>query len=695
LKKMITERRTLMSKNMDRDQDAPIQYEQNMYTRASSPPNGSGNWVRCKLTAELVEDTHPGSGSGGVGIDALVARDREGRPVIWASYLEGTLRNAARRLHGQEAAEAFFGRAGGERQRFVLTSLYTMQTAICRVWRSAARAAFDNRAPREDTLRAIEFVPKGTRFEGLVELPADSIPFLRRLVAEVDAIGYGRAAGAGKVKLTLSEAQLTPQPVGEATSRLLLLLRSVDPISITKTATPTNLLPSFAFVPGRSLLGAMADWLLGENRRSAATLLVSGLVSVSDALPLPDDPTKLGAVKLEAVEVIPAPLSLQSEKPRGTPGNTPWWALPDSPLPRVDQGPIRGGNGEVPRLKRPEPDLFVCRFGSGSAWTAYRPCLRVRLRNGRPNPTQPDPSLFAVEQIAERTLFLAELRGDAAQMAVLGDALRPVLEGYRWLQVGRGGAPLEVVRGEWVAPGRPAEVNAPAYLTLTSDLLVRDELLRWLTVLDAPRMAVIPGWPEGVEAKPVVQESAPMHGFNGTARLWRQPAAAVRRGSVFTVDGVADLVRAAADGRWLGERTHEGFGRFRLDNVLPGVTDGVSTDASEQRQPSPTPDEADDAVAITTRRWFDEHKRLAKTATPSASCPSLSQWFDLVFELERELPDALPSRKDHSTAGKRAWRDGDARAILDEIQKLPNGQRGAHARMFVRWLRAEMRKRES
>ncbi len=39
-------------------------------------------WVRVKLSAELLEDAHPGSGSGGGGIDALVARDRGSRSVI-------------------------------------------------------------------------------------------------------------------------------------------------------------------------------------------------------------------------------------------------------------------------------------------------------------------------------------------------------------------------------------------------------------------------------------------------------------------------------------------------------------------------------------------------------------------------------------------------------------------------------------
>jgi hypothetical protein len=108
---------------------------------------------------------------------------------------------------------------------------------------------------------------------------------------------------------------------------------------------------------------------------------------------------------------------------------------------------------------------------------------------------------------------------------------------------------------------------------------------------------------------------------------------------------------------------------------------------AEELQPALASDEPDDALACTAHRWFDEHKLLANS---SALRPSLSQWFDLVSDLEQELPDALPSRRNPVTAGKRAWRDGDACAVLDEIEKLPAGQRVAHARMFVRWLRAEM-----
>src|SRR5690606_4452434 len=116
-----------------------------------------------------------------------------------------------------------------------------------------------------------------------------------------------------------------------------------------------------------------------------------------------------------------------------------------------------------------------------------------------------------------------------------------------------------------------------ALLTLTSDLLVRDVHLRWRTALDADALKGLLG--DDLQPGNSIQDSVMVHGFNGTSRLWRMPAAAIRRGSVFEVSGagVARLAERAAKNEWLGEHTHEGFGRFRLDAALPGVTSEVGT----------------------------------------------------------------------------------------------------------------------
>lgn len=641
---------------------------------------GTG-WVRRTLTAEFISDAHPGSGSGGGGIDALVARDRHGRPVVWASHIEGVLRDAARRLRGDETAGQFFGRAGGERQRAIFTSLYAKDNPESHIWRSTARQAFDNRAPKDDTLRVIEYVPKGTRLIGEVELPSSQLDTLERLVQEVDALGGGRSTGAGRVALRFSDAVSEPRRAGTATGCLLLLLKNRDPLCITATATPDNLIPSLAFVPGRALLGALAAWLIAEGDRDTAGLLTSGQVSVSDALPLPQAPEAL-----DRMEVSPAPLSLQSEKSKGATGDLPWWAQPATPVQRLDAWEAQE------RLKRPEDDLFIYRGNPSSAWTTFRPARRVRLRNGRADPTQADASLFAIEQIAEHTHFFAELHGSPDDLTRLAGKLAPVLEGRRWLRVGRAGSPVEVARLAWsgasAMPKAQARTQTKVLCTLTSDLLVRDEHLRWRTTLDEAALAEL--LDDEVQLARSVQDSVMIHGFNGTSRLWRMPAAAIRRGSVFEISGkgVARLAERAARGEWLGERTHEGHGRFRIDAVLPGVT-GETAAGSAPALPGDVPEEA---VAAKTQGWFTAHKSLAKPGAGADRKPSLSQWNDLVSDLERDDASAVTSRLHPTTAGGKSWKHGDAVAVLEKLCAVGQQQRALHARLFVRWLRADLRK---
>lgn len=646
----------------------------------------SKEWVRYTLTAEFLSDAHLGSGSGGGGIDALIARDRYGRPVIWASHVEGVLRDAARRLCGDEEAGKFFGRAGGEQQRAVFTSLYARESPESRIWCSTAREAFDNRAPKDDTLRIIEYVPKGTKLVGEVELPTSDLPTLQRLVQEVDALGGGRSTGAGRAKLSLTEITPTTRKTGDATGRLVLLLKNRDPLCITATATPDNLIPSLAFVPGRALLGSIASWLIAEGDRATASLLTSGKVSVSDALPLPQAPTNLSHV-----DVLPAPLSLQSEKPKEAAGDVPWWGQSIKPTKRIDAWSVKE------KLKRPEDDLFVYRASPSEAWTPFKPARRVRLRNGRPDPKQPAASLFAIEQIVEETHFLAELHGSPEDLKTVAEKLGPVLEGRRWLRLGRAGAPIEVAQLAWSKAPATTKATDKALLTLTSDLLVRDEHLRWRTALDEKALSAL----AGVEDITIVtserrglkelQDSVMVHGFNGTSRLWRMPAAAIRRGSVFEVSGagVAKLAERAAKNEWLGERTHEGFGRFRIDSVLPGVSDENPASSA----PTPAADIAEEAIAATTKKWFDDHRALAKPGGGSDRKPSLSQWLDLVGDLERGATSSLSSRLNPTTAGGKSWKHGDAKAILDELNKIEASQRKPYARLFVRWLRAAMREK--
>lgn len=660
----------------------------------------SDNSVQRGLHATLLSDAHLGTGAGAAGIDAIVSRDRAGRPVIWASHLEGVLRDAARRLKGDAEAKRFFGYKGGEQQQAMFTSLYSDSHAEkpAHIWTSTARTSFRNRAPRDGTLRVIEYVPSGTTFTGMVELPANQVPFLERLLQEVDRLGSGRAAGSGRVKIQLlgpvavlggdDEGAQEEQPTASTDkSRLQLLLRNRDPLCITATATPDNLIPTHSFIPGRTLLGSIAAWLISERKRDAATLLTDGAISVTDALPI----TWRSGDRLPA-EAIPVPLALQSEKP--TPQDStdlPWW-YQDVPQVNRQNALAESTDAGQARLKRPEPDLYLYRKNGINRWKSLRPGKRVRLRNGRPDPDQPDPSLFAIEQIAEDTHFIATLAGSPEQLARLLDILSPILTGKRWLRVGRGGAPVEVVGHSWKQTATAAPADGSGYLLLTSDLMARDEMLRWLAELDTAELEKLTGIADLTVTRSL-QESVKIRGFNGTSRLWRMPAVAIRRGSVYRLEGkgVKLLAERANRGEWLGERTHEGFGRFMVCAELPGITTlSKSKAVGKTERPDPTDTDEEDAAQQAKKRW-DTVKKLLKNDSPS-----LSQWFDLVNDLEGRVSDALTSRLNPTKAGKQRWKNDGAQDVLNWLKALPADQHARYAQYFVRWLRAaERSKRRS
>jgi hypothetical protein len=97
----------------------------------------------------------------------------------------------------------------------------------------------------------------------------------------------------------------------------------------------------------------------------------------------------------------------------------------------------------------------------------------------------------------------------------------------------------------------------------------------------------------------------------------------------------------------------------------------------------------EDAAAATTRGWLNTHRALAKAGGSSDRRPSLSQWFDLVNALKRNDADALNSRKHPNTDGGKNWSHKDAKEILGHLETVDDP--ALHARLFVRWLRAEIR----
>jgi len=96
-----------------------------------------------------------------------------------------------------ESETVEFKRSTAELKRVAYTSLYAEANPEARIWWSIAWEDFDSRATKDDTLRVLEYVPKGTKLVGEVELPASQLDTLKRLAQEVDALGGGRSTGGG------------------------------------------------------------------------------------------------------------------------------------------------------------------------------------------------------------------------------------------------------------------------------------------------------------------------------------------------------------------------------------------------------------------------------------------------------------------------------------------------------------------
>lgn len=629
-------------------------------TEAPHPQSTAGT-SRLNLTCELQEDAHLGSGLGTGDIDALVALDRDGRPVIRRTHLTGLLRKLSLRLLAKERTEELFGAAGGRNRTVHFTSLVAEGNPTMRVWRSSKRVSFDNRAPKEDFLRSVERVAAGTKFSGQVQLSRADEADVKKLLSLLREIGSRRSAGWGRISLTVQSRSLRPTTATvqfEPKTRLRILFKSLDPACFPDTAIPVNVIPTLPYIPGSTLRGAFAAWLLRQVDKGAAQDFVNQ-VSIGDANPLPDKPKHA----LAEADVLPAPLALRTRKRSALGNGMPWWAYEQGDSQWLD-----GTSGSAPDLKRPPKDMFVYRHSSRSGWTSFRPDIRIRLRNGRDDASAVDTALFSIEEISERTYFLAEVREVSEKRF---SDLEPLLTGTEWLLLGKSGTPFVVEAVEWSDPD-PITIQNDCYLILESNTLLRDDRLGWRTSLDG-KVRINN---HVVHLTALAEDIMEVSGFNGTSRLWRPSCVAIRRGSTYRVgaDAVKILVEASQHGVSLGERSNEGYGRWRLVSLLPGVTETDTRPVTRAVYPG-RPDSAHEAIAGRAKELAEKH--------PKSGGPSVSQWYTLLSEMKNDATGPIQARLNPQTLGSQSF--ATVREILAELQSDP--ERRTTLAFVIDWLR--------
>lgn len=574
-----------------------------------------------RLTVTALEDLHTGTGTGQGDIDALIIRDRNGYPVIRASHFTGLLRQAGEELIkrstlNKEELAALLGKEGNQKGALRMTSLYTERENCTLVWGSSMRTP-GKRQPETDTLRYIEHVAAGTRFEATLRLPCEYLPLLERLLRRIDRIGGSRNRGSGLVTLDWQsidvnkelpwkkQAAMTQATSGNGQPRLRLMLRNLEPLCLPATGHPGNLIRSQSFIRGQALRGAFIVWALLQGKTAPEN------VSFGDALPL------LGNCAAETL--LPIPLSILTPKPEGSSSKLPWWAAGGTSDEAFDS--LGGMLDPDEKAKRPGTHEYLCRLEQNSEWLHYAPILNVRLRNQSADDSTQKTELFSLEEIAEETCFQVELRFNTAEATEeFKKTFSTLLHSKDWLTIGRGGQPV-VVDAFWPVEATDQlkedfEAKDNWTLTLTSDAIVRGRHLGFLDNLDILTLceqAGIKSHQDWIIEKCTTETDA-IYGFNAASGLHRAAALAIRRGSCWLIKGqnshmLADIL-TNKDKAALGERTCEGFGRFVID-VQP--IKALRKPQQNTKKPSANPQEALLAAA----------KALADL--PGANQPSASQ----------------------------------------------------------------------
>ena len=605
---------------------------------------------RLTLTIEALEDLHIGTGTGFGDIDSLQARDRRGWPVIPASHIKGLLREAAcewRRLDQtaltREDIDTLFGRQGSGQGCLQLTSAYLpdeskypLKTLL---WGST-QISQQTGAAQDQSLRYIEYVPAGSQFKLHAYLSGKDdgrVELLKAIIARCSRLGGGRNRGHGQVRWSLDDpqspntVQLT-KPKEQSPVRLRLLLRNLDPICLARTGHPGNLISSESFIRGRGLRGAFVAACLALDEPEWAQHLLSPKMSWGDALPLPVDNL---TDDLKTADVLPIPLSIGTRKTKAPISDLPWWASTQPQIylgdrDEVDQITLKDDKRPTEKLKRPTSGEFLFQAKRDARWQRYKPQLMERLHTRVPSEdNEHEQALFSTEEIAERTLFLADLLiNDGEQVDTLDKVLRK-LENH-WLRIGRGGHPLVVVAAEWLPlPEHGNTPDAGFTLLLESDLIARDKAGNFHNRLSADMLVELAGLsdeikPTQVKTEKTISEGIDLFGFNAATGLPRMAQHAIKAGSVVRVEGaeIKKLYQALSKRLVLGECPEEGFGRFRMSRLPQPIS--PQTAQADNKKGTKSPEEL---LCEKAHEWADNFGK-------KLFAPSPSQWGDFRGRLQ-------------------------------------------------------------
>ncbi len=632
------------------------------------------NYKQFELTLTLLDDLHTGSGLGDHQVDAFQARDRHGYPVISRQHFKGVLNTLAQewlklKLNKpdkkpasdisvqQDATRAaithLFNDNEGEKHQvhLVFGSFYLDSFAPLAeetpyiIWSSSARGKEHpreetdstndnlalkhkialNRAPKDKTLRSVEYVKAGAQFTSTLTLFApqtsleDYSSVLEELLKRVTRLGAKRHRGAGGVTLDVTDITQNGQqsrlednqasrlesephtpsssnlsPVSNASSTLKITLKNTEPLRLPDTQQPGNIIPTQTYIASNKLRGALANTakLLGKQSLFDALVQapnVTQSISISAAYPKPN---------ANSGSTFPWPQNMQQAKSEALKNELPWWVTGPEKAIRDAFFPNESARKDFKRNKSPSYvtlndaqnlDNLKKDSQQRDKQTGYyfTQDVSIHMRNkvgSRDELRNDDDSeLFSEEVLPENGYFDATFSANTATLSELHSLFNTLQQASLPLCIGRGKAPCIIESISQVSESTPSDLTWDNGITLvlTSDWLIYDpQTLTPYTQLNAACLNTAfkldlnaneqAALEEGIQS---FTETAHISGFNFATQLPTKPVNVICAGSALHIpasvnssnvtEEVANkLLIAIKQHQHVGERTLQGCGRY-------------------------------------------------------------------------------------------------------------------------------------
>lgn len=642
------------------------------------------NYKQFELTLTLLDDLHTGSGLGDHQVDAFQARDRHGYPVISRQHFKGVLNTLAQEWltlkydkqpnkhstpdTSEQNTEKFDATKIGlqpEETRAAITHLFDnnadekhqvhlvfgsfyhdssiplTEESPYIIWSNSARgkeltnATNDNlalqrktalnRAPKDKTLRSVEYVKAGAQFTSTLTLfaPPTSLKaysnVLEELLKRVTRLGAKRHRGAGGVTLDVKDITKndqqsrlgddqssclenephTPSPsnlptVSNASSTLKVTLKNTEPLRLPDTQQPGNIIPTQTYIASNKLRGALANTakLLGKQSLFDALVQAPNItqrIAISAAYPKPN---------ANSGSTFPWPQNMQQAKSQTSINEIPWWVTGPEKAIRDAFFPNESARKDFKRNKSPSYvtlndaqnlDNLKKDSQQRDKQTGYyfTQDVSIHMRNkvgSRDELRNDDDSeLFSEEVLPENGYFDATFSANTATLSELRSFFNTLQQASLPLCIGRGKAPCVIESISLVSESTPPDLtwNNSITLILTSDWLIYDpQTLTPYTQLNAACLNTAfkldlnaneqAALEEGMQS---FTETAHISGFNFATQLPTKPVNVICSGSVVHLPSnrssgrfpealASKLLEALKQRAYVGERTLQGCGRY-------------------------------------------------------------------------------------------------------------------------------------